>query len=227
MLTAQAHVETERARRYLVQLCRHANQMGQRHRPGAHVSGDEHPIGEVRAHVEWSDTHGIINLTPWGSCTVQVTARALTLRAEAADEENLRRVQNLVADRLEKFGRRDHITVIWQQPTATASEHGETHSAEEPRAAGPEQADVAGRGHRATIILIGAGALGVALAVAAHLGLGAAALVASRWLGWTALSLVIVPAMIVLGHALAPATVIGLRHVAARRRKNSPRPRTK
>src|SRR5882757_943405 len=187
MLTAQARVETERPRRYLAQLCRHADQMGQRHRPGAPVSGHQHPIREVRAHVEWSDTHGIINLIPWGTCTVEVTARALTLRAEATNEENLRRLQNLVADRLESFGRRDHLTVIWQQPTASASEHGETHSADEPRAAGPEQADVAGRGHRATIILTGAGALGIALAVAAHMGLGAAALGASRWLGWTAL----------------------------------------
>jgi hypothetical protein len=60
--------------------------------------------------------------------------------------------------------------------------------------------------------------LGIALAVVAHLGLGAAALVASRWLGWTALGVVMVPTMIVLGHVLAPASVIGLRRLASRRR---------
>jgi len=216
MLTAEAHVETERPSRYLVQLSRHANQMGRRHRPGTHTRGDERSPREVRVHVEWSDSHGIINLTPWGSCTMRATPHTLILRAEADNEEDLRRIQNLVAERLEKFGRRDHLTVTWQQPTAPAAEHEEPDSADEPRAAHAEQADVARPGHRATIILAAAGALGIALAVAAHLGLGVAALVASHWLGWTALGVVIVPAVIVLGHVLAPASVIGLRHLATR-----------
>ena len=57
MLTAEAQVETERPGRYLVQLCRHASQMGQhlRQRPRTHDGGDVPP--EVQ-HVEWSDTYG-------------------------------------------------------------------------------------------------------------------------------------------------------------------------
>jgi hypothetical protein len=223
MPTAEAHIEAARPSRHLVQLCRHADQMGRRHRPGAHATGDEHSSRELRVHVEWSDTHGIINVTPWGRCTMQATSRTLALRAEATNEENLRWIQNLVTERLEKFGRRDHLTVTWLQPTAAAAVHPDTDFADEPGAAHAEQADVVRRGRAATIILTAAGALGIALAVAAHLGLGAAALVASRWLGWTALGVVMVPTMIVLCHVLAPASVIGLRHLASRRRNASRR----
>jgi len=38
------------------------------------------------------------------------------LRVEAADEDNLRRLQDLIASRLERFGRRDRLTVTWQRP---------------------------------------------------------------------------------------------------------------
>jgi hypothetical protein len=47
---------------------------------------------------------------------MQASPDTLTVRAEAADEENLRRVQDLVAARLGRFGRHDHLTVIWQRP---------------------------------------------------------------------------------------------------------------
>ena len=38
----------------------------------------------------------------------------LTVRAEAADQESLRRIQDLLTSRLQKFGRREHLTVNWQ-----------------------------------------------------------------------------------------------------------------
>jgi hypothetical protein len=40
----------------------------------------------------------------------------LTLRAEASSTENLRKIQELLTARLEKMGRRDHLTVTWQPP---------------------------------------------------------------------------------------------------------------
>ncbi|MBC6459666.1 DUF2218 domain-containing protein [Actinomadura sp. HBU206391] len=40
----------------------------------------------------------------------------LTLRAEAADEESLRQLEQRVADRLEQVGRRDRLTVTWTPP---------------------------------------------------------------------------------------------------------------
>ena len=123
MLTAEAQVETERPGRYLVQLCRHASQMGQhlRQQPRTHDGGDAPP--EVQ-HVEWSDTYGIVRLS-WGQWTMQTSPDTLTLRAEANDEENLRRIQDLVATRLEIFGRREHLKVNWQRFEAPTAQRGE------------------------------------------------------------------------------------------------------
>jgi hypothetical protein len=122
MLTAEALVETEHPSRYLVQLCRHLSEMGQhlRHRPRTRDGGHAPP--EVQ-HVEWSETQGIVRLS-WGQWTMQATADALTLRVEAADEESLRRIQDLVAGRLEGFGRRDHLTVNWQRPQTRTVQPG-------------------------------------------------------------------------------------------------------
>ena len=38
----------------------------------------------------------------------------LAVRAQAADEESLRRIQDLLTVRLQKFGRRERLTVAWQ-----------------------------------------------------------------------------------------------------------------
>jgi hypothetical protein len=43
---------------------------------------------------------------------------ALTLHAEAAHEETLRRIQDLITGLLNRSGRRDRLTVTWQQPEA-------------------------------------------------------------------------------------------------------------
>ena len=42
------------------------------------------------------------------------SSRTARSRAEAADEESLRRIQDLLTSRLQKFGRREHLTVHWQ-----------------------------------------------------------------------------------------------------------------
>src|SRR4051794_17865664 len=91
MLTVEARVETERPSRYLVQLCRHVDQMTQHlgDRPSAHRGGGAPPTIE---HVEWSDTNGIVRLN-CGQWTMRATAEGLMLRAEADDEESLRRIQ--------------------------------------------------------------------------------------------------------------------------------------
>jgi hypothetical protein len=52
----------------------------------------------------------------WGQWTMRALPGRLTVRAEAADEENLRRIQDLLTVRLPKFGRREHLTVRWQEP---------------------------------------------------------------------------------------------------------------
>jgi hypothetical protein len=47
---------------------------------------------------------------------VRAHADVLTVRAEAPNLENLRQIQTLLTERLEKIGRRDHLTVNWQPP---------------------------------------------------------------------------------------------------------------
>jgi hypothetical protein len=74
-------------------------------------------------HVEWSDTDGTLVFS-WARCTMQAGPDTLTVRAEAASEENLNRIQELIARNLERFGRRDHLTVTWQRPVPSADQAG-------------------------------------------------------------------------------------------------------
>jgi hypothetical protein len=89
----------------------------------------------MEPHVEWSDDHGLIDFG-WGLCTLRADLGVLTLRVEAADEEGLRRLQDRVAELLERFGRRDHLTVTWIP----------LHGAADPRPSQPAGHD--GGGHR-------------------------------------------------------------------------------
>ncbi|MGQ0803290.1 MAG: DUF2218 domain-containing protein [Actinomycetota bacterium] len=108
MLTTEATVETERASRYLAQLCRHFGNL-RRHESRF----EEQAPPDLHVNVEWSDTHGTITFD-CGRCTLQAESDALTLNAEAADEEGLQRVKDLVGGHVERFGSRDHLSVNWQ-----------------------------------------------------------------------------------------------------------------
>jgi len=112
MLTAEARVQTANASRYLGQLCSHATKFSHRLR---HLHG-----GGARPEilgVDWTDTHGTLDLS-WGKCTLDADPATLTVRVDAEDEENLRRVQDIVAADLERFGRRDGVAVSWQRLTS-------------------------------------------------------------------------------------------------------------
>jgi hypothetical protein len=109
MLTAEVRVQTDHPGRYLVQLGRHAQQA---HRL-RHDRDDTQPPPRVE-HVEWSETSGVVDFGR-GRCTMQASENLLTLRAEAADEESLQLVQDLVTRDIERFGRRDHLQVSWQR----------------------------------------------------------------------------------------------------------------
>jgi len=106
MLIAEASVETEFSSRYLVALCRHFNHKAQ-----------SHP--EFRAHVEWSENHGVASFG-WGRCELRADPGVLSLRAEGPDEEKLHRVEGIVTEHLVRFGRRDHLTVTWAPPQDAA-----------------------------------------------------------------------------------------------------------
>jgi hypothetical protein len=115
MLAAEALVQTEHPVRYLAQLCKHASKMAGHlpHRPRGHNGGGP---PEIR-HAECSATSGIITLN-WGRWTMQATPGTLRLRAEAGNQEDLQRIQDLLTARMEKIGRRDQLTVTWQPAEA-------------------------------------------------------------------------------------------------------------
>jgi hypothetical protein len=117
MPAAEARVRTENAGRYLIRLCRHAGQMRSRlgHRPRSHAGGGAAP--EIR-HAESSDTSGTLILN-WGRCTLQAADGTLSLRAEASDQDSLIKITELIAGRLEKFGRREQLTVTWEPAPAS------------------------------------------------------------------------------------------------------------
>ena len=122
MLTAEAVIRTEHPDQYLARLGKHAAKMGSglRHRPRAHGSGQA-PPGIQNA--EWSDTRGTVTLS-WGRWTAEAAPGMLTLHAEAADPENLQKIQDMLTTRLQGFGRREHLTVTWQPPRTPAAESG-------------------------------------------------------------------------------------------------------
>ena len=116
MPSAEAHVQTSSAGRYLARLCQHVGKMGRprRHRPRSH-GGSGGPPEVLRA--ECSETEGVIVLS-WGQCTLRAGPSTLTLRAETTDEERLTRIQDMIAGRLEKFGRRENLRVTWHRTRA-------------------------------------------------------------------------------------------------------------
>jgi len=124
MPAAEARIETEHARRYLVRLCQHISKIGNkslhlRHQRPSHLPGDPRARPEMQAHVEWTETYGTVTFN-WGKITMQAGPGTLTLHAEAADEENLQQIQDLVTGRLAKFGSREHLTVKWQRTETPA-----------------------------------------------------------------------------------------------------------
>jgi len=120
MPAAEARVSTENPGRYLTRLCQHASKMHSRlrHRPASHADGDVPP--DIQ-HVECSATDATLVLN-WGQCTLHASPGMLALRAEAADPDNLTRIQDLIGGRLKKFGRREHLTVTWRPAQAQAPE---------------------------------------------------------------------------------------------------------
>jgi hypothetical protein len=111
MPTAQADISTERASRYLTQLCRHGSHMGTgvAHRLRGHRGHDASP--DVRSAV-CTDTDGVIEFG-WGRCILRATGTALVLRAEADDDAHLEQIKDGIAARLRSIGRRDGLAVTW------------------------------------------------------------------------------------------------------------------
>ena len=79
MLTAEAHIETDRPSRYLIQLCEHASDMSGQH---GHTMLARHRGSAMRQaemrHAEWTDSYGIVRMN-WGECRLRAAPGTLTL----------------------------------------------------------------------------------------------------------------------------------------------------
>jgi hypothetical protein len=103
----QAQIQTERASRYLVQFCKHAAAMGSGgHSPRMHLQG-RMARREVQVAADWSDTGGTVTFTPWGRCTLGADAGTLTLRIDAADQDGLTQIRDIITRDLQRFSNRD------------------------------------------------------------------------------------------------------------------------
>lgn len=119
MLTSEALVATDRPSRYLAQLCRHVQHLHRLrlHRIRYRAGDTRQPPAVVR--VEWSRARGVISFS-WGLCTMEAGPGTLILGAEAADEQHLQRLEEMLTANIERFGRREHLKVEWQRPGAAA-----------------------------------------------------------------------------------------------------------
>ncbi len=108
MPNAQTRVPTDRAGRYLAQLCQHLNQISGHTRHGGPADGG----GPQVLRVEWSDSHGVIEFTA-GKCTLNASSDELTITLAAVDTEELHQMQHMFSARLETIGRRDNMVVTW------------------------------------------------------------------------------------------------------------------
>jgi hypothetical protein len=129
MPASYADVPTDRAARYLAQLCSHGRLMSRltRHRAPGHTQAQAHGDGHGNdgappaATASSAGIEGIIDFG-WGRCTLRATAGTLTMYAEAGDPQRLRQIQEGISARLLRIGRRDQLIVIWTEtPPATGS----------------------------------------------------------------------------------------------------------
>jgi uncharacterized protein len=96
-LSSRAVVQVDRPSPYLKQLCKHF-----RH----------------RQEVTFTDTEGTLTF-PYGSCELTAAEATLTMVATAGDAEGLARVEEVVGGHLERFGRRDSLSVTWTREGGT------------------------------------------------------------------------------------------------------------
>ncbi|WP_330255474.1 DUF2218 domain-containing protein [Nocardia sp. NBC_00565] len=167
ILSAEARIETASASKYLAQLLKHAAAMG----GGAgHRIGRHRPVtDEVRVTIESSDSEGVITFGAWGRCVVRAETEALTARVDGADEDKLARIQGIIGRNLDRYARREGTSVDWQRIQTTDTTPVPGIAAGTPRT------------HRRRFLAVALPAIVAAVALAIHLGLGAAALTNENW----------------------------------------------
>lgn len=112
MPACEAHIATDRAERYLQQLCSHLVSM--RHLHHGRMSG--HSAGAMPSveHVEQSADRAVIRFAE-GSWLLEAGHDGLRLRVEAGQPADLERLKSAITARITKIGRRDRLSVTWAQ----------------------------------------------------------------------------------------------------------------
>ena len=101
-LESTARVATNQAGLYLKRFCEHVARQRERH-------------GAPEVEVTFDDSEGSVNFAPLISGTCRLNARQeglLVVDATGTDEAALKRIQRLVTEHLERFGRGE-LTVNW------------------------------------------------------------------------------------------------------------------
>src|SRR5579859_5780215 len=208
MLTADAQVQTDHAERYLRQFCTHATAMAnsRAHRLLARAAGGAMARGEVRLRAECTQSHAVVEFEPWGVCTMSVVGVGLLVRVDAGDQSNLRRMQEIITNDLERFGRRDGLIVRWHLSEVPSDSERQP----DPLAGMTAHAPLArSKPHRVAIMWT-VGGVALAAAIGVHLLVAGAALAIPQWLGWTAAGVIVIPGGVSLLHAAAPLSLIGI-----------------
>lgn len=160
--------------------------------------------------LEWCDTYAVVRVGG-DRCALEATTEALNVRIEAADEDGLRRLQDMVTRRLETIGSRDQLKVNWEEPLVLTSINGEGGTA---TAGLGEGAAGSGRSRRTALV----GGVGV-VALALHMFGGMfmpvlVGLLAWRWASNIAVGVV---ALVVLKLVMMAAGALFVGRIAGRR----------
>jgi uncharacterized protein len=90
-LTSHADVTTEKPSPYMRQLCKHFGH---------------------KVDASFDDDSGYIQFE-FGRCELHAADGTLGLTVTAANEESQQRMRNVIGSHLERFGKRDELTVTW------------------------------------------------------------------------------------------------------------------
>jgi uncharacterized protein len=91
-ITSRAEVTTDKPVAYMRQLCKHFGH---------------------KLDASFGDDAGYIQFD-FGRCSLHASAGVLALEVTAGDEESHERMERVIASHLERFGRRDELSVAWQ-----------------------------------------------------------------------------------------------------------------
>ena len=121
MPSAETHIRTGNAAAYLARLCGHLAKLAAPRRFSGHAPRSHAGRPPAVLHVEHTAGAGTIILT-WGQLTLRATDAELIIRADAASRGDLRRIQDMTAGRLLKFGRREDLDIRWTAVADTVSD---------------------------------------------------------------------------------------------------------